>query len=90
MKKIHSIRKGRIWLNVIRTDGDNILVTINKTYMRKKGLWERTRFLNPRRGDILNLMDCLTEFHELEKMVEAEGGSEMSPSALLGGDTNES
>ena len=36
--------------------------------------WDQTQFLNPRRGDILDLMDCLTNFHEFEKIVNVERG----------------
>ena len=72
MEKIESIRKGSIWLNVFKTGDGQILVTANKTY-RKNGEWNRTSFLNPRRGDILDLMDCLSEFHEFEKVVKAGG-----------------
>lgn len=73
MEKIESIRKGSIWLNVFKTVDGKILVTINKTYINKGGEWDRTRFMNPRRGDILDLMDCLINFHEFEKIVHAEG-----------------
>jgi len=73
MEKIQNIRKGSIWLNVFKTDDGKILVTINKTYINKEGEWDQTRFLNPRRGDILDLMDCLTNFHEFEKIVHVEG-----------------
>ena len=73
MEKIQSIRKGSIWLNVFKTDESQILTTVNKTYRNKDGQWKRTPFLNPRRGDIHDLMDALAEFHEFEKMIEAGG-----------------
>ena len=82
MKKIESIRKGRIWLNVFKTDDGKILTTINKTYKNKNGEWNQTPFLNPRRGDILDLMDCLINFHEFEKMVKSEGEVKMTPSVF--------
>ena len=79
MKKIKSLRKGNIWLNIFKTDDGQLLATINKTYMKRNGEWEQTPFLNSRRGDIHDLMDVLQEFHEFEKMVEA-GRGPMSPS----------
>jgi hypothetical protein len=71
MEKIQSIRKGRIWLNVFKTDDSQILMTVNKTYKNKDGQWNQTPFLNPRRGDVHDLMDALQEFHEFEKMIKA-------------------
>ena len=71
MKKIHSLRKGNIWINVFKTDDGQLIVTINKTYMNSDGEWDQTPFLNPRRGDIHDLMDALMEFHEFEKMIKA-------------------
>ena len=71
MEKIQSIRKGSIWLNVFKTDDSRILTTVNKSYKNKDGQWEQTPFLNPRRGDIHNLMDAIQEFHEFEKIIEA-------------------
>ena len=79
MEKIKSLRKGNIWLNIFKTDDGQLVATINKTYMKRNGEWDQTPFLNPRRGDIHDLMDALQEFHEFEKMVEARRGS-MSPS----------
>ena len=73
MEKIKSIRKGSIWLNVFKTDDSQILATVKKTFLNKDGQWNQTQFLNARRGDILDLMDALQEFHELEKMIEARG-----------------
>jgi hypothetical protein len=70
MEKIQSIRKGSIWLNVFKTDESQILTTVNKTYKNKDGQWKQTPFLNPRRGDIHDLMDALQEFHALEKAIE--------------------
>lgn len=70
MEKIESIRKGNIWLNVFKADKGEILVTINKTYRDKDGEWNQTAFLNPRRGDIKDVMDALTEFHEFEKILK--------------------
>ena len=40
------------------------------SFLNKDGQWERTPFLNPKRGDIRDLMDALLEFHEFEKMLE--------------------
>ncbi len=73
MEKIHRIRKGSIWLNILKTEGGQILCTVNKTYLTKDGNWDQTPFLNPRRGDIHDLMDAVQEFHEFEKMIEARG-----------------
>lgn len=73
MEKIKSIRKGSIWLNVFKTDDSQILATVKKTFLNKDGQWNQTQFLNARRGDILDLMDALQEFHELEKMIGARG-----------------
>ncbi len=73
MEKIESIRKGNIWLNVFKTDDGQILVTVNKTYRGKNGKWEQTAFLNPRRGDIRDLMDAIEEFRQLEKAINLEG-----------------
>ena len=67
MEKLKGIRKGRIWLNVFKTDDREIIVTVNKTYMDKDGKWNHTPFLNPRRGDIEDLRDCVFEFHEFAK-----------------------
>ncbi len=72
MEKLHSIRKGRIWLNVFRTDGRGIVATINKTYVDKNGNWQRTSFLNPKRGDIQDLMEALREFREQETSIKAQ------------------
>ena len=66
MKKIKSIRKGNVWLNVFQTDDDEILVTLNKTYRNQKGEWKKTNFLNPRRGDLYDVLDILKELN-LEK-----------------------
>ena len=74
MEKIQSLRKGNIWLNVFKTDDGQLLATINKTYMKRNGEWDQTPFLNARRGDIQDLMDALSEFHEFEKMVEMRRG----------------
>ena len=71
MEKTKSLRKGNIWLNVFKTDDSRLVVTVNKTYMKRNGEWNRTPFLNPRRGDIHDLMDALQEFHEYEKMIES-------------------
>jgi hypothetical protein len=73
MEKINSIRKGNIWLNILKTDDSQILTTVNKTYLNKDGKWDQTPFLNPRRGDIRDLMDALLEFHEFEKGINAGG-----------------
>ena len=73
MEKIESIRKGNIWLNVFKTDDGHILVTVNKTYRNKNGQWEQTAFLNPRRGDIHDLMDAIEEFRQFGKTVNTEG-----------------
>jgi len=79
MEKIESIRKGNIWLNVFKTDDGQILATINKTYRDKNGQWEQTAFLNPRRGDIYDLMDAIEEFRQFEKAANPEGAT-ISPS----------
>ena len=73
MEKIKGIRKGNIWLNVFKTDDGQILATVNKTYRNKSGQWGQTPFLNPRRGDMRDLMDAIEEFHQLGKMVDTEG-----------------
>ena len=73
MEKIESIRKGNIWLNVFKTDDGQILATVNKTYRNKNGQWDQTPFLNPRRGDIQDLMDTLLAYHEFEKIIKAGG-----------------
>ena len=79
MEKIESIRKGNIWLNVFKTDDGQILATINKTYRDKNGQWEQTAFLNPRRGDIHDLMDAIEEFRQFKKATNPEGAT-ISPS----------
>ena len=71
MEKIQRIRKGNIWLNVFKTDDGQILATVNKSFMNKDGQWDQTPFLNPRRGDIHDLMDALLKFHEFEKMIQS-------------------
>ena len=73
MEKVQSIRKGNIWLNVFRADNGQILATVNKTYRGKNGHWERTSFLNPRQGDIRDLVDAVEEFRQFEKMGNAGG-----------------
>jgi hypothetical protein len=73
MEKIERIRKGNIWLNVFKTDDGQILATVKKTYLDKNGQWQQTPFLNPRRGDIRNLVDAVEEFRQFEKMVNAGG-----------------
>ena len=72
MEKIHSARKGSIWLNVFKTDDKQLLITVSKSFLNKDGEWEWTPFLNPGQGDIHDLMDVLLEFHEFEKMLEAQ------------------
>ena len=72
MEKIHSTRKGNIWLNVFKTDDKQLLITVSKSFLNKDGQWERTPFLNPSQGDIHDLMDVLLEFHGFEKMLEAQ------------------
>ena len=79
MEKIESIRKGNIWLNVFKTDDGQILMTVNKTYRGKNGRWEQTAFLNPRRGDIHDLMDAIEEFRQFGKVTNPEGAI-ISPS----------
>jgi len=79
MEKIESIRKGNIWLNVFKTDDGQILMTVNKSYRDKNGKWEQTAFLNPRRGDIYDLMDAIEEFRQFEKAANPEGAT-ISPS----------
>jgi hypothetical protein len=74
MEKIYSIRKGRIWLNVFRTDGSGVVASVNKTYMDKNGAWQRTSFLNPKRGDIQDLMEALREFEQGRPSTKAQGG----------------
>lgn len=74
MEKIESIRKGSIWLNVFKANDGELVVTINKTFMNKDGEWNQTPFLNLRRGDVLDVMDCLCELHEFEKIIKVEGG----------------
>ncbi len=66
MKKIENFRKGQIWLNIFKTDEDETIVTINKTYRGRTGEIIPTPFLIPRRGDIQDLTDCLHEFLEWE------------------------
>ena len=73
MEKMKSIRKGNIWLNVLKTNDGQLLATVNKTYRDKNGQWEQTSFLNPRRGDIRDLVDAIEEFHEFEKMTNPGG-----------------
>jgi hypothetical protein len=73
MEKVQSIRKGNIWLNVFRAENGQILATVNKTYRGKNGHWERTSFLNPRQGDIRDLVDAVGDFREFEKMWNAGG-----------------
>jgi len=73
MEKVESFRKGNIWLNVFKTDNGQILATVNKTYRDKNGQWGRTPFLNPRQGDIRDLVDALEAFRQFEKMLNAGG-----------------
>ena len=70
MEKIHSTTRGNIWLNVFKTDDNQILITVSKSFLNKDGQWERTPFLNPSRGDIRDLADALLEFSEFEKMIK--------------------
>ena len=74
MKKMTSLKKGNIWLNVFMTDDGQLMATINKTYKNRNGEWNQTPFLNSRRGDFHDLMDAISEFHEFEKMVEGQRG----------------
>ncbi|VBB44932.1 hypothetical protein TRIP_B350103 [uncultured Desulfatiglans sp.] len=67
MEKLKGIRKGRIWLNLFKADDGELIATVNKTYMNKEGKWNYTPFLHPRRGDIEDLRDCISEFHEFAK-----------------------
>lgn len=73
MEKVHRIRKGNIWLNVFKADNGQILATVNKSYRDKNGQWGQTPFLNPRQGDIRDLLDAVGEFHEFEKTGNAGG-----------------
>ncbi len=70
MEKVESFRKGNIWLNVFKTDNGQILATVNKTYRDKNGQWGRTSFLNPRQGDIRDLVDAVEEFRQFEKILD--------------------
>jgi len=88
MEKIKTLRKGSIWLNVFKTDDGQLVLTINKTYMKRNGEWDQTPFLNSRRGDTRDLMDALFEFHEIEKMVDAKGG-QISPPCFSNTETKE-
>ena len=74
MEKIYSIRKGRTWLNVFRADGSRILTTINKAYLNKDGVWKTTSFLNPKRGDIQDLMEALRDYVEQETSIKMQRG----------------
>ena len=71
--QVESFRKGNIWLNVFKTDNGQILATVNKTYRDKNGQWGRTPFLNPRQGDIRDLVDAVEAFRQFEKMLNAGG-----------------
>jgi len=82
MEKIESIRKGCIWPNSFKTDDGEIFTTINKTYQSKDGKWGKTSFLNTKRGDIHDFLDCLKQFHEFKKLIQAEGSPIMNPSAF--------
>jgi len=68
MEKVHSIRKGNIWLNVFKTDDGETLVSLTKTYRDKDGNWNRTPFINPRRGEVKDILACIDEYHEFEKL----------------------
>ena len=69
-ERIQSTRKGSIWLNVSKAEDGQIVATINKTWSE----WNQRSFPYSRRGDILDLMDALYEFHEFEKMLKGERG----------------
>ena len=72
MQKLKSIRKGQIWINVLKTDDDQTAITICKSYPTTEG-WKQTNFLRAETGDIKNLLQGLKEFHEEQKSYEKEG-----------------
>ena len=74
MRKIDSIRKGPIWINVLKTDDNQTAITICKSYPTTQG-WKQTNFLRAETGDINNLLQALNEFCQEQKSYEKEGVS---------------
>lgn len=72
MKKIDSFRKGRIWLNVFRTDSGDLALTIKKSFPVGNSQWKQTPVLLPGRRDIDNLKSLLEEFQK--ELGENAGG----------------
>jgi hypothetical protein len=67
MEKLETIRKGQIWLTVFKTEDEDLIVTMQRTYRDRDGRLKFTPFLNASRGDIRDVNDCLSRFHEFER-----------------------
>lgn len=71
MKKIESIHRGRMWLNIFCTDDGQVLLTINKSCRDREGRWKETPFLKSDSKDIDDLMELLSEFRKGAKALSA-------------------
>ena len=72
MEKIEGFRKGRMWLNVFRTQNDELVLTIKKSYPAGNGQWKYTDLINPARGDIKDLEYLLVRFAAFQEEKEIE------------------
>ena len=81
MKKIRSFRQGRIWLNVLGGSDGSLALTIVKSYPSSQG-WKTTDFLRPEDTDLMDLMQCLTEFMEAKNEL-AWAAAEMEPEPTI-------
>ena len=66
MERIKSIRHGNVWINVFKARDGSLVVTFRKTYRNRHGQWEKSPFYNVKRGDVIDLMDCIDDFHQFE------------------------
>jgi hypothetical protein len=79
MGKIDSLHKGRIWLNVYRTDDGKIEFTLHKSYPTKGG-WRCTNFFRADQDDIKDIAFLLQQFNSLQGIWEIRGVDPSTPS----------
>lgn len=85
MKKLTSLRKGNIWINVFKDKNGEIAITIQKSFPGRDGSWRRTSFLRPGYGDLSALLEGLKELKgQLDNLgMEGDGASGASLSRSI-------
>lgn len=76
MKKLDSIRKGRLWLNVFETPEGQRALTIRKSFPSRDGGWKQTDFLRPDLNDLKHLKSLLDEYALNEEEQKYGDGSQ--------------